>query len=274
MRVISAWSGYANYTVSNNLLAHMELTPAIIAKLEAYTLGKLSATETTELRQQIESDPAFKSAVAAWETVYRIGLQAPPATGEQRQQMRQQLDQLEADQPIPTINSRSKTWPRLAAAAAVLLCLALGWQYLSKDRVFSPAALAQEHFSWLSRKNATLSGESIARRAGEAYDDEDYQAALPLLLSALEQEKMDSTALLYAGVAALGISEPQTADSLFSVFLTTQWPAYYPSAKYYQALAKLELGKINDAKQLLEEVATTQDPLAPQARQLLTALPE
>lgn len=238
-----------------------------IELLEAYTYGEVSGEEERSLRERILANPEFASAVRQWELVEREGFVATP-TQETRDMVKAALEGKRIDPPA---GGSSGSWLRYVIVGILLLLAALlAWKWLADAGATSAAPppppmeqpsetnvyadLAKEYFRHLPSENFHLgSEETLEERALAAYEERDYETALPLLLETVEQGG-DSLNLLYAGVAALGMGDGEGA-SILSRIDTTELGRFNDEIFFYLSLGMLGNGKINEAKFFLENIS-------------------
>lgn len=256
--------------------AEFNIPADLLAEIDAYYAGELSPQASATLRQRLLADPELTRAAAHYEALYRHGLRfdGPGAVGE-RAGLRDTLHQLEASlDPVPVATRTPRLWPRLAAAAAViLLCLLAGWWVL--DRPGPNVQLARDNFAWLPREGARLGPAEDVRYGVSAYDQQEYATALPLLREGVAAGAIDSINLLYAGVSALAVGEAQTARDLITEVLTTeQYPYDEADMRYYLGLAELELDNPSAARQQLQQALDLQTRFSDRAEAMLRGLPQ
>ncbi len=234
-----------------------ELSPALLAEIEAYYDGTLSPDAVRHLRSRLQQDEELATAVADWEAVYRYGLRPDPAESAGRDVLRTRFRELEATLPAvaPTPMRTLRPYHWLAVAATVLLLLLGGWWVLQRP---TPAQrLAEDNFVFLKREDLMLGKEDQQEDAALLYDRGEYAAAWPQLADEVAKGQRDSIYLLYAGVAALGAHAPDRARTFLTDLLAA--PGQYSefdagNIHYYLALAELELGKVTAAREQLRLV--------------------
>lgn len=238
-----------------------------IELLEAYTYGEVSGEEERSLRDRILGDPEFASAVRQWELVEREGFVATP-TQETRDLVKAALGKKRIDQPP---GSSSGSWFRYVIIGILLLLAALlAWKWFADPGATSTAPppppteqtsettvyadLAKEYFRHLPSENFHLgSEETLEERALAAYEERDYETALPLLLETVEQGG-DSLNLLYAGVAALGMGDGEDALIYLNAILSSpNLSAYHEDAFFLRLLTLLNRGDIEESRKVLQE---------------------
>lgn len=253
-------------------MTHQEDDDPVLAQLEAYYDGELTAEETTRLRERLATEPELAARVARWEAVHRHGLLAPPSAAEEQQKLRQKLGTFEAELQGGEAQVRSLPVRRWwLVAASILLLLLAGYWWL--QRPTATEQLAEEYFEWLPRQEAMLGPAEDAAAGLLAYDRQQYEQAYPLLIQGVANGVLDSVNLLYAGVAALGAGEPEVAQSSLRELLDTgRYPLEEAESRYYLALATLRSGDRQAARNELTLIDT--DTSTPDLADRVTSLLE
>ncbi len=251
-----------------------ELSPALLAEIEAYYDGTLSPDAVRHLRSRLQQDKELATAVADWEAVYRYGLRPDPTESAGRDALRTRFRELDATLPAvaPTPVRILRPYRWLAVAAAVLLLLVGGWWVMQRP---TPAQrLAEDNFAFLKREDLMLGKEDQQEDAALLSDRGEYAAAWPQLADEVANGQRDSIYLLYAGVAALGAHAPARARAFLTDLLaaTGQYSEFDEgSIHYYLGLAELELGNVEAARSQLRLVTGDRD-LEESATRLLQEL--
>ncbi|CAH1002268.1 hypothetical protein LEM8419_03187 [Neolewinella maritima] len=258
------------------MIANGQPTHSLLPALQAYYAGELTPSAIRQLRNLLDQQPALAREAAYYESLFRRGLLQPPPA-DQTEALRDRFARIEQTMhEIPTSSVRRRLYYRLAAAATILLLLAAAiWSILPPATPYVP--LAVSYFSWLPREEARLgpsAAEDTRTAALTAYDRQEYAMAYPLLLREVRAGRLDSTHLRYAGVAALGAGDAEGAKRILGPLLTPGASPEQDEARYYLALAELQLGYPQRAVCLLYRLADTRGPLALRSRQLLAELGE
>ena len=253
--------------------AEFDIPPELLAEIDAYYGGELSPQASTALRQRLLADPELTRAAAHYEALYRHGLRPATDTAD-RAALRESLHRLEASlDPVPVATRSLGRWPRLAAAAAVILfCLLAGWWLL--DRPDPNVQLARDNFEWLPREALRLGPKEDAQRGLKAYDQYDYATALPLLREGVASGVIDSVNLMYAGVSALAIGDAETGRQLLTEVLDTgRYPYEEGDIRYFLGLAELELNNLTAARQQFRQSLDLETRFSEKAEAVLLSLP-
>ncbi|MEM9836373.1 MAG: hypothetical protein AAF828_07720 [Bacteroidota bacterium] len=226
-----------------------DLSPTELDQLERYVTGTLAQSAIDELKTRIAEDAAFAEAVAVWEAVHRIGM-TPPAVD--NQPLREQIATIEAKHPFKHEKRRTPVWIQITGIAALLLGLfATAWYFKVANSVH-PQQLAEQYFIWLPREDLTLGANEPIDNIWAAYDAQNYQQALPQLKSAVAAGTADSSALIFAGVAALGVTNAAEAETLLKrISPTSLTQNQQEDRRFYLGLALLQQAKVTEAEQVL-----------------------
>jgi hypothetical protein len=251
-----------------------DLSPELLARIEAYYAGELPAAEAERLRQALNANPDLARRAAEWEAVYRHGLlREDPAEREEDDRLREHLRQHKATTTPPRATRRALPLKWLGLAAGILLLLLAG--YFILEQPSAEERLAGEYFTWIPREDNRLGPENAAEQGLSAYDVQDYERAYPLLLEAVERGSLDRINLLYAAVAALATDRPAEARAHLEDLLESgQYPYDEGNIRYQLALLELEAGNRAAARDQLTRVPADRSRIAERARELLTALDE
>jgi len=167
---------------------------------------------------------------------------------------------------------------RLALAATFLLVLTAGYflfqQYQAGPRLFS------QHFEHLPSAikgvERTTAGNSASLLASalRSYENGSYKEAEGLFRAYLAEEPEDGQASFYYGLLQLGKGNAGPAVPILKeVVQTPPGPGYQRAARWYLALAYLDLSSEAEARPQLEKLAKGNDRYARKAKDVLKALP-
>ena len=122
--------------------------------IEWHLDGDLAGEARSRVEQRIEEDEAFAREVAAYRQV-REGFSAARAAS-----FRNKMEQWEKEEAQPARPRLKPLWPRLAAAAAVLLLLGFGFNWYARAN-FSAGAIAEANYQ-PPLGGATMGDEPVA----------------------------------------------------------------------------------------------------------------
>lgn len=191
----------------------------------------------------------FKQELQQWEQAYQ---QAPAKPGK------------------ATIRKlRRRSLVGVAAAVAILLMVAV--LYLmpgdNDDRYF--AEVFEPYPNVVAPIVRDNTGLSRVEQAFYAYESTDYERAAALLAALPPSPEYD----FYEGVALLAIGETVAAQELFDTVLASDDNQLKQPAQWYNALAALQLGEVDVARPLLQNIADAPNHLyQDQAEELLENL--
>lgn len=179
--------------------------------------------------------------------------------------------------PEVSMTSRRKKggfrWPAVAAAA--LLLIVAGWWLWSGPS--GSEALYKEYFAHLEDDlRVSLMGDqepdalSIALKP---YKERNYTAATQSMALYLEQHPQEESLRLYYGISLLGSDQAEEAIGQLRQFRNANGNSNYTTViNWYLALAYLRNEQLVEARQLLVELAGSQNPYSTRAASLLEAL--
>jgi len=230
------------------------------ALITGYFEGTLTAEQQRAFDRLLVEDAGFAQEVEFQREVRQA------ITLDQRAQLKQLLRDHEQHNK-PTL--RMRWW--IGAAAAVLLVVGGGtflWHRASSARVL----YAEYYQTYPNTVMPTVRGEQpgfLEQQAFRAYDNADYANA-EKLFGDLYRQSGEDYALLYRGVSLLELGRFTTADSVLSGYPAEG--SLYVYARWYRALSLLRLGKRDESRELLAELADGQTPVSQEAQQLLNRL--
>lgn len=157
----------------------------------------------------------------------------------------------------------------IAIAASVAILVVAGWWFWSgRDRI----SLYGEYYNLPAHEYLMRSADEVQpdiNKAFTAFDDGDYEMAIPLMSSLFEQTR-NPDFKFYEAVSYMELEEFQDANALFSVLVRIS-PGY-TEARWYYALSLMESGENDLAVEQLEKVADSDHFRSDIARDLLRDL--
>lgn len=160
--------------------------------------------------------------------------------------------------PVQPIAKRRNLRPWISIAAAIaLLVVALVWitnQTPASEQLFADHFQAYELS--LSQRGDT---EQELVQLEKLYNNKDYEAALPLFESLLQENEESIQLQLGAGVTKLSLGNPKEALAYFNRIIRSNDLLFKDQAIWYAALAHLKMDDQEAAKKQLELLANDPD---------------
>jgi tetratricopeptide (TPR) repeat protein len=181
--------------------------------------------------------------------------------------LKEELQELEASLPEVKIQTQVKPVTKEAPGssqylfwkiAAIVMVVAVSAVILFQlEQPTSPHDLFTEHFEpypneFVSAKRGDDIAADLLVQSFQAYDNGNYSAAIDGFNKLLAEEE-DIMVLFYLGSAQLAQNQTQAAIATFERFLEISTDSV-ADAKWYLALSYLNVGRIEAAKMLLEEL--------------------
>ena len=236
-----------------------------LARIEAYHAGQLSGKELEEFQALYKSDPSFAEQV----DLFQQAQDAIEALGQQqlKDAFRQQYQS--NPQKVKPLWSR---WYVAAAAVIAILIAILLFQNNSSSLTPSELYAAYESFEPLSLERGNSDIDSLFLIANGLYNEQQYEAAIPLLEQLLEDEDFDrkAYAYLHLGIAQLKSGKEEAAKNSLQALGSDS--SFYLQAQWNLALAYLKQGNNEEAKRILEVLETESRTYKSKAQELLEAL--
>jgi tetratricopeptide (TPR) repeat protein len=161
----------------------------------------------------------------------------------------------------------------MAAAAAIVLLLVAAVLFVSL-RSSSPEKLFVAYYAPYSSIEQTKRGNNDnsteRQKAFEAYTAGRYEESIPLFQSLLTKGQ-DESVLFYLGNAFLSVDRPQQAENTFKTYLAS-YQEFEAEAEWYLSLSYLKQKKIQEARQLLTDIAAKNNDYNDKAKDLLSKL--
>ena len=131
---------------------------------------------------------------------------------------------------------------------------------------------AYESFEPLSLERGNSDIDSLFLIANGLYNEQQYEAAIPLLEQLLEDEDFDrkAYAYLHLGIAQLKSGKEEAAKNSLQALGSDS--SFYLQAQWNLALAYLKQGNSEEAKRILEILETESRTYKSKAQELLEAL--
>lgn len=225
--------------------------------IDRHLRGQLSRDEAAEFDRR-RADPAFASRLEETETAleavrYDGDRQLKTMLRAEEERLRQQQRPQALLRSLPV--RRGNKWMGIAATVLILLALGLWWTYTGPT-VGEPDYLAAYFEPFPNRAvNITKSATTASRRerAYAAYQIGDYETVIADLTLVLR----DSTVAVdrfYLANAYLASGQPEQALPLLEGLTTDTGFPLSAQSRWYQALALLELGQMDEARELLRVI--------------------
>ena len=242
----------------------MEATDKDITLIERYFDSELNEEEMKTFSLRIEVDETFKSLVQREKVI--LGAIRNQGLLDNLQYLKSVEEKIQGNQ---VFTGRSRNWYYYAAAAVVTIMLAVTFLLPSFEES-SDDLFATYFTAYPNVFEATLRGTATTTKrteAFQAYESKAYKKAVVLFGELLQVHK-DEEVLLLLGNSNLMLGEVQKAEENF-VTLISEFDNLDIPAKWYLSLCYLKSGETEKARNLLEELAGTDNSYAPRAKELL-----
>ena len=226
----------------------MELTDQDLDALTAYWSSEMSEKDRTDLELRFKNEPEFKAAAEHYRLV-EMSLDEV--------KVRQWLMDTPLVKPeMPKV--RVYEFLPLVKWAASFAIVAATTYYAYHFMTANPySAYYKQVFKAPPSREMVMQIQSLEIQALEAYDQEDFKKALPLLNQVFKNSaNKDSIKLFYIAISHLGLQQPEQA---IPILKEMQFSDKSKNPKWYLALAYLLQNNIQEAKPLLEELAQSEE---------------
>ena len=236
-----------------------------LARIEAYHAGQLSGKELEEFQALYKSDPSFAEQVDLFQTAQ----DAIEALGQE--ELKASFRQQYQSNP-PKVKPLWSKW--YVAAAAVIALLLLFFFIRNNSSSATPEELyaSYESFEPLSLERGNSDIDSLFLIANGLYNEQQYEAAIPLLKQLLEDEAFDRKAYAYLHLGIAQLKSGQEDDAVHALGELDADSSFYLQAQWNLALAYLKLGNAEESKRILQILETESRTYKSKALELLEAL--
>jgi tetratricopeptide (TPR) repeat protein len=226
----------------------MELTDQDLAALAAYWSSEMSEKDRINLELRFENEPEFK---AAAEHFRRVEMSLDEV------KVRQWLMDIPLDEPKMTKVRTFEFLPLVKWAASFAIVAAttyLGYRFMTANPY---SAYYKQVFKAPPSREMVMQVQNLEIQALEAYDQENFKKALPLLNDVFKKsDYKDSIKLFYIAISHLALQQPEQA---IPILKEMQFSDKSKNPKWYLALAYLLQRDTQNAKPLLKELSQSNE---------------
>lgn len=229
--------------------------------IEQYFSGQISEDGFMQIKALLETDAAFKKE-------FHSQLEIQQAIGDERRALlKDRLEKLDYK------SVRKANWYAYAAAAAILIIIGLFF-YRSQPNY---AKIYAENFEIYPNVVAPTvrdhggSEPNLRATAFSYYDNRRFEDAA-LAFDELYQATGEDYAVFYGSMSLMALGDTQKAITAMESHTWTQTDEYQTMAHWYVGLGYLKLQNKDMAIALLQKVASTKQPMAAQAAEVLHKL--
>lgn len=236
--------------------------------IEKYLRGELTEEEISDFEALMENDAALKEQVAQHRQLLK-GLEIGFNT-ELKELLIEEESKIK-NTPIQKPSRIKSLYPLMGIAAAVALLIIAFFSL--RDDAFNPEELYAQYYKVYPNVEAPVSrSESNKKNPFAFYEAGDYATALANFTEMQASDPKNPALLFYSGMCQLELGQPESAVEFFNQVSNLSSKKYARPAFWYESLAYLKLGKIKNAKNLLEQLSQGEDVYAARANELLDKL--
>lgn len=234
-----------------------------------YFDGSLSEEEKVVFNQFLEEDDEFKSQFLLEKDVQAV------IREENRIGLKKKLQRFETERETVSTGNKRTWWKPLSIAASIILLLGASWLLFNSNAFNGQEQLFANNYEKYPNTVYTItrsdvSDDSLERMAFEAYETNNYDAAIEYLLDLKEKTRLDYVDF-YLGQSYLANENYLKAIDRFQEIIEIN-SEFKQEAYWYAALANLKLDQNKEAKQLLEELVQNKKYKFKEASELLKKL--
>lgn len=238
-----------------------------------YLLGMLEGQALRDFEQQLKTDKTLQADIALSKDVQEAldGVQVEQFFSNKLSSLGDKYvteSLLLEDENKPTQEEASTSNLRrniFIIGLSILTALAVFWfwkQQNISEQIEStePAQIFASYYEPYSSNMSTRNGNNVDeayQNAIKAYDDEKYSEAIESLTQRIADQSDDIPTQLLLGNSYLNVSPPETqkAIELFQQIAEGDSDLYAMTAKWYLALAHLQVDQMEEAKVIFEDLS-------------------
>lgn len=246
----------------------MKLEAIDIELLEAYWRAELDEAARQTLEKRLQEDTAFHEAAIELQQLQK-GLHEL-----QLRHWRNQLTQIEQKAP-PIVLTKPVWWRRygwVLIAGVLLLALLFILKSINKREVDPPQITPAQALAKENHKHFPYLGERLDDTLNEAailYEKQRDYAKAEIAMLALFQETGDSSKLMYAALAAVGINQgARVIPILEQLAQSSSFESVQADLKWNLALGYLQAGSSAESLRILKQLTKAEDPWPEKAESL------
>lgn len=245
--------------------------------IEGYINDMLSEEEVAAIRRRIEQDPDFADEV----TLHRSIVKAIEVEGKMKS-FKANLAKLRSKDESHTMNRIQKPapdhyglWRWVSGIAAVIVVGMFIYLVIHKDSDYEEV-FSNYYKPYPSNILASsVRGEntqSLELQALGAYENQDFQLAIPLLKAASQANPSRKEWQFFLGIAYLEVGQLEVAHALFEGVVASETNVLVRQAKWYNGLVLLKQKKIEEAKEHFVVLSEDDDTYGRLATEILGEL--
>lgn len=226
-----------------------------------YFKGTLTLSQQEKLSYLLENNPDFAKEFQFQKDVQKAFFL------EKRSILKKELQNLEHFQPKKERETTKKWW---LAVASIILLVGLGYFFSIANTITNDELFSMYFNPYENVVHPLTRGESakeLKDNAFSAYENKNYEKAIPLFNNAYKETK-DYDLLLYKSISLLATEKTEDAIKTLTTYLSKN-PKYVSHAKWYLALAYTKQKKNVKAKEELKELIKSFNFNKKEAKELL-----
>ena len=169
---------------------------------------------------------------------------------------------------------KKQNWKKYYAVAAILLITLISVFYIIQQQPVHQA-LFSEYFKAYPNTIPLTRGQqsvNILKQAMQQYELENYTSALNILNTIVSNDPENQIALFYAGICFLKLDESSNAITNFQKIVNTSDSEFRDQALWFLGLSYLKNKKLENAKQILNQIVKEGEKFSEQSKELLNKI--
>jgi len=223
-------------------------------QLDQYLMGRFSQKNQTQFDQALNVDQVLNGRFNERKSLMQ-GISAFHAHDLKARLKKIHQDNFEQTS-LKVVAKRRSLAPWMAAAATVaFLVIALMW--LNNSSTMSSSQIFASNFEpyELSMSQRSEGGDATLIKLEQLYKSGQYEEALPMFKTLIDQNDQNIHLKLGAGISELALEKPEEALPYFEAIIERGDFLFEDHAVWYTALAYLKMDNQEQAKTFLEKLA-------------------
>lgn len=239
-----------------------------IEEVRKYLQGSMTPEEVIQFEDRMDKDPAFAEEVQLNREL--LESMSHHFKGKLKERLKHE------DKKVVFLGDKrgKPIWKRVLVMAASVALIAFASYFLFYGGPNNQELFDQYHTTYYNVvEGSTRSGDvPKATEAFKQYDQGDFKTAAESFGSLISQDPSNLDWIFYLGLANLEIQESDEGIDAFEKILEASTNEWLEPARWYLGLAYLQAGKIKNAKETFQQIASDGNSYSERAEKLLGKL--
>ena len=240
-----------------------------LSQMRAYLEGTMTGEAAQKMEAALASDPLLAGAMERLEADMDRQAHGVDELASFEKTFRDAIPQ------APQVVKTRPIWPAMAAAAGIALIVGIVYWTQFASTPADPQKLFAEHFipyEDLITQRSSTEQNALLNETMALYNAKDYARANAGFEALVAMEKRDPILHLYYANSLLAVKASGQALTQAQILLDSNDALLMPAARWYAALAYLQIDKVDAARSMLQQLKGESGPFGRRAEVLLNQL--